>query len=236
MPSQRFVRAFALSVLAGLAMSWSAGARADPTQPARLGKVGDVWPDSIAFKDGEMALALMQTEGGYRLERRRVKIGGSGTDLHRRVAVEPAGEPVALLAGAGLAERSVAAANVPANACFGEATELTGKPTDERRTCQITLGANRIDVVVAARSIETEPNFWKRVFDLTLSHDGASRTLRGVATIVFAGDLDADGRLDLLVDTASHYNVSAEWHLFLSSAAHPGEPLAKVATFTTGGC
>ena len=54
--------------------------------------------------------------------------------------------------------------------------------------------------------------------------------------VAFAGDLDHDGKLDLLANVSSHLN---EWHpaLFLSSAAKDGEIVGRVAELsTTLGC
>ncbi len=56
-----------------------------------------------------------------------------------------------------------------------------------------------------------------------------------VPGVVWAGDLDRDGKLDLLLDTSNHYNVM-EKTLFLSSLASHGEHLRKAATFRTTGC
>ncbi len=51
----------------------------------------------------------------------------------------------------------------------------------------------------------------------------------------FAGDLDRDGKLDLLIDISVDEH---EWHpaLFLSSAAREGELVAKVAEIVSAGC
>ena len=54
-------------------------------------------------------------------------------------------------------------------------------------------------------------------------------------TVLWAGDLDHDGRLDLVIDTSWHYNLYAP-SLYLSSAAAPGQLVAKVATFSSAGC
>jgi hypothetical protein len=54
-------------------------------------------------------------------------------------------------------------------------------------------------------------------------------------TVLWAGDLDLDGGLDILLDTSDHYNVT-EMRLFLSSAVQR-EPLpSEVARFTHTGC
>ena len=54
-------------------------------------------------------------------------------------------------------------------------------------------------------------------------------------TIMWSGDLDNDGKIDLLVDTSYHYNVS-EVTLFLSSFATQGILPVKVASFHSTGC
>lgn len=53
--------------------------------------------------------------------------------------------------------------------------------------------------------------------------------------LIFAGDLDRDGRLDLILDTTDHYNLSRPT-LFLSGAAGKGELLHAVATHAATGC
>lgn len=54
-------------------------------------------------------------------------------------------------------------------------------------------------------------------------------------SLIWAGDLDGDNKLDLLLDMTDHYNVS-EIVLFLSSHASSGKLVKKVAAFRTVGC
>ena len=56
-----------------------------------------------------------------------------------------------------------------------------------------------------------------------------------VPTLMLAGDLDGDGKMDLLIDTSNHYNLSRVT-LYLSSAAGTGERVAPVAALQTTGC
>lgn len=53
--------------------------------------------------------------------------------------------------------------------------------------------------------------------------------------LLFAGDLDRDGRLDLIVDLSDHYNVSRPT-LFLSSGPTPGTLVRAVASYRSVGC
>lgn len=53
--------------------------------------------------------------------------------------------------------------------------------------------------------------------------------------LLWAGDIDRDGKLDLYVSVNQHYNVS-ERKLFLSSSAEEGQLVKEVADFVTSGC
>ena len=54
-------------------------------------------------------------------------------------------------------------------------------------------------------------------------------------SLIWAGDLDKDGKLDLYVSVNQHYNV-IERRLFLSSQADEGQLVAEVAELVTSGC
>jgi hypothetical protein len=53
--------------------------------------------------------------------------------------------------------------------------------------------------------------------------------------LFWAGDLDGDGRLDLVMNLSGHYNVS-ETTLFLSSTRQQGKLVRKAAVFRIVGC
>jgi hypothetical protein len=53
--------------------------------------------------------------------------------------------------------------------------------------------------------------------------------------IIFGGDLDDDNKLDLIIDTASHYNVTSPT-LYLSKPAEKGKAIKPVGVFATVGC
>lgn len=54
-------------------------------------------------------------------------------------------------------------------------------------------------------------------------------------TLLWAGDLDLDGKLDLLLDLTHHYNVE-DRVLFLSSQAEEGKLVKYIADFYNVGC
>ena len=53
--------------------------------------------------------------------------------------------------------------------------------------------------------------------------------------LLFAGDIDRDGRLDLILDTTDHYNLSRPT-LYLSTQAADGELVHRVAEHEAVGC
>jgi hypothetical protein len=53
--------------------------------------------------------------------------------------------------------------------------------------------------------------------------------------LLFAGDLDRDGHLDLILDATDHYNVGRPT-LYLSSPARDGELVRRVAVNESVGC
>jgi len=53
--------------------------------------------------------------------------------------------------------------------------------------------------------------------------------------LVWAGDLDGDGKLDLFMNLSDHYNVT-EATLFLSSRSRADKLVEPVAVFRTVGC
>ena len=71
--------------------------------------------------------------------------------------------------------------------------------------------------------------------DATVAGSGMLLGSEATPHLIFAGDLDRDGRLDLIFDTTDHYNVSRPT-LFLSGAAGEGELVRMVAEYHSVGC
>ncbi len=66
--------------------------------------------------------------------------------------------------------------------------------------------------------------------------EGVLDTDSGNTGLVWAGDLDGDGKLDLLLDVSNHYNAVINLRLFLSSHAKDGQLVEEVAAFHAVGC
>jgi hypothetical protein len=55
-------------------------------------------------------------------------------------------------------------------------------------------------------------------------------------TVVWAGDLDGDGLVDLVLNDRSHYALVFRYRLFLSSEAYPGSLVREVASTDAVAC
>ena len=54
--------------------------------------------------------------------------------------------------------------------------------------------------------------------------------------IAWAGDLDGDGMMDVILNHRFHYNVYINYRVFLSSLAKPGDLVREAASFIAVGC
>ncbi|MCD4700229.1 MAG: hypothetical protein K8S24_00080 [Candidatus Aegiribacteria sp.] len=55
-------------------------------------------------------------------------------------------------------------------------------------------------------------------------------------SVIWAGDLDGDGRIDLVLDDQVHYACLVFYKLFLSGEAEPGKLVKEVASFVASSC
>lgn len=203
-------------------------------------------------RDGERWLALRVDERGAELVE---------TTLHLRAVEDPVldapgerggrevGSPlgeagiVVFLRGAGLragpvaqaavAEESVGAAPVPARVltwrgrrlrldAHCEAVPFRHVETQPQHRCRFVFG----DGVRGQTLLESIG--WRAPDPERLATDAS-------AEVLFAGDLDRDGRLDLIVDLTDHYNI-ARPTLLLSSQAKDGELVGVAAAYESVGC
>ena len=201
---------------------------------------GDEVPDSTGDTKW---LALVQVEGRWALEEARVAVSpvedpvlddGSGPPTGRQVSTpDLVAEPVVLLRGPGLTAGPLTTAVEPLRPLFPGDTQPVSLPGTDPLTLQATgqvslteWGRTQLQRygLVATAGPKVVPLFP----EASLDAEG------DMPKVIYAGDLDRDGRLDLLVDTSDHYNVSS-LTLFLSSQAKRGMPLVAVATYRTTG-
>src|SRR6185436_15354073 len=187
--------------------------------------------DAISAKTGEEWFGLFSTREGYALHSCRIVVeavhdpfDARETDMTaKKVTVNGDPQPVFLVSGSEVfRDRDV-------NTLYFGRQRLTALH-------ELSLDLDPQSAYVLSTSgdpVEGHESFAN--FKVMLS---TGKTKQVVATIpytdedgppllLWAGDLDGDGKLDLLLDLTNHYNVS-EPTLFLSSRAQQGKLLSKV--------
>lgn len=105
-----------------------------------------------------------------------------------------------------------------------------------------TLSFNGVDYILSIHNPVGE-EYLTKGSALVLSVNGKSQTIRYLNNgcndcsweLLWAGDLDRDGKLDFWMDLSSHYNIT-DRVLFLSKPAGPGKLVKHVANFYSVGC
>jgi hypothetical protein len=205
------------------------------------------------FHEGEVRqrsaddwLALVDSKGGWMLQPARVEIAidhdpivdEDGEKSGRTVTAIAVDDPLLLVRGERVSPGQVTAARPDAADLSLDGTSV------------LTFGGTRY--ALRFRCGDEEDEFGFTECALLLVANGYAQPIATFAaqaweegklafagdvrpSVLWAGDLDRDGRLDLLLDASWHYNVFAPT-LYLSSAAKEGQLVAKVATFRSAGC
>jgi len=198
---------------------------------------GEFHGDEVTATDGERWTGLFRTDGGFELANKAVAVeyfedavvDGPGEKTGKRVGVENGINPIFLLRGInGLEEGPVAS-------IFDGNRWLKPGATED-------LGLEGTEYSLYATG-EGKDEWSIEGYRLVLASGGKSQELAGydiccddsMPALIWAGDLDRDGRLDLFLDLSNHYNVGRRT-LFLSSLAGDGELVGKAAEFVTYGC
>ncbi|MGH9769709.1 MAG: hypothetical protein ACREAB_19980 [Blastocatellia bacterium] len=238
-----------LSVLAGQVF----------VQTAKTGKVllvetGDGFHgDEAKAENGEKWLGLYVTKRGSSLLTSRVIVrrvvdpivdeeGGPMT--RKNVSVDQPVEPIFLVKGATMLKPG------PVTTIYrgGRAEThrlINGYDLASRKTFRLRLGDQEYQLKVLGRKVRYNENpnaeFVNLKLALVLGRQTQILYTPGIVSettpwkLLWAGDADGDGKLDLYVGVSWHYNVS-ETKLFLSSGAKPGQLVKEVAKFVTTGC
>lgn len=195
--------------------------------------------DEITANSGERWLGLFPTAKGFSLLRATLTVlavhdpvvdANPSVKTGKEVRVRRAGKSVFLLKGAGgprlgLVKTAFAGEKNLGNAeavklRLGKRNYLLKVVSDDPNPSELLMQNSRLILVSGRKS---------QVLFSAREHDDAGWAL------LWAGDLDGDGQLDLYVDLSAHYNVS-ERRLFLSTKASRRRLVREVAEFRTVGC
>ena len=223
-----------------------------PDLTASLLLPGTYHQDEVTAESGELWWAV--TRGPYALSLEQVKLDvqriwdpvidpDSGM-TGKQVQAQASGEVLFLFQGLPVAPGAVPAVlDSPTELPLRQPLELSLATADgerryrwrvERQTAAATAPA--ADPAGPCRLLlETETETQEITTFWCQEGDDGLIVSDGFPMLLWAGDLDRDGRLDFLIDLTDHYNVSQPT-LFVSSQAYGGELAAKVAEMWTVGC
>jgi hypothetical protein len=209
---------------------------------------GDYHGDEISAEDGSMWFALIQDEqGGARLEPRRV-----GVESVYDPVLDAEDGTTGKRVGAGQDDVLFYVRDLPGATSGSVATAYAGRG-DPLSLVGLDRGFELFERSAGALRLDCIGTETTRECALVLSHEGRQQVLGRWAAdasagesqlmlgseawphLRWAGDIDRDGRLDLLIDMTDHYNVSAPT-LFLSTQAKPGELVGAAAELRSVGC
>lgn len=200
--------------------------------------------DEVTAKNGERWLGLYVTNRGSHLFTSTVKIqrvldeivDGEGQKTGKDVSIDHPRDPVFLVKGATMLKPG------PATTTYLGGDEETHSFV-KKPNFKLKLAGQEYQLKIVSSYLRTSPDALPNAPRLVLSNGSLSQTLyslKGNAEditwyLLWAGDVDGDGKLDLYVNLSWHYNVSAR-KLFLSSQASEGQLVRKIAEFVTTGC
>ena len=233
-----------------------------PPPPAprgyRLAMVGDFHADEQKLEDGEEVFALRKIGDKFSTNRVKIRqtrildeiVDGDGPPTGVRVTIVPSSaDIVALIDGEAIRRGPLPVCtgltHPPQTGRFSfGGTEYTLEVIKTRPTeAQVAADGTHYTVVLSktktAQTGEPSPAIdapGAKMMAPARSAPLTSQAMPKFIKVLFAGDLDGDGALDLLLDTKSHYNHRYSWQLWLSSIAPPGALMGLAAKYVAVGC
>jgi len=248
---------FVAVIITAIAVANSNGPCCYGAAPAqKLLMTGHFHGDEVQAKSGEIWLGLFRTRnGGYELRNTKIKVdreydgivdfGDKEVKTTGKALSVPHGDPIFLVRGLSELKPGRVATAAPTQ------PYRKSEALDRHLTCGQTITLKFKNqcarLIVSGRPVKDKDGYdWQSFgYKVTLQCTGRSQVIYGSddchvyidgsPSLIWAGDLDGDGRIDLFIDMTNHYNVSAPT-LFLSSKAGRGRQVKKVAGFWCCGC
>lgn len=209
-------------------------------QTEQILMVGIFHGDEVSAVDGEEWDVLYSRDGSFFLEKAQIKIelvedviiDNKGEKTGKKVSVDIEGEPVLLLKNISNITPGEVSTSINSKIYFFENDSIKAETAYDDYLIGMNIIDSKADLFISDGTVN------QTLKEFTAYLTGDSYYMFGdeaMPSLIWAGDLDGDNKLDLLLDMTDHYNVS-EVSLFLSSHASKGKLAKKVAVFRTAGC
>jgi len=211
---------------------------------------GDFHGDEVTARNGEHWLALHVTpDGTARLRPATLEVSAiedvildePGQRTGRRVGSAGMVDVRLYLRGTDLRAGRVEAGRIepgPEGAVFNRRIGWKGRTVSLESHCETAAPTDAGDPKVACRVELVDGERRQTLATMDGYRDENGRWVLGddaEPQLIFAGDLDRDGRLDLILDTSNHYNMQRPT-LFLSSRATGGAIVEVAGQHVSVGC
>ena len=208
----------------------------------QLLQVGAFHGDEVSAESGEVWLGLYSTPDGYTLIPSRITVetvydpfvDNAGEKTGRAVSVEGQTRPLFLIKGLDAPEVESIKTLSAEHTILSPGKSLNLRLDDANKSHLTAYGEGE----VGPNGFTSLENYSLELSKGQLSQEllAYSATNGAIPTLLWAGDLDGDNQLDLVVNATPHYVVSSAPILFLSSMAKDGNLVQKVAIFIATGC
>lgn len=209
----------------------------------RLLLTGQFHGDEISAESGETWYGLFADGDGFKLVATRIEVAivedaimdAEGEKTGKEVSLEFEGEPLFLVRGSeDFQAGPVKTAFRGAKFLYpGQSEVMTLAPSKYFR---LSAFGEALDGLYEAELKDYTLKFVQGQGEKqTIVRYEQLYSLDGRPELLWAGDLDRDGKLDLFFNLTDHYNVMG-YTLFLSSKSGEGEYLRKVAELILTGC
>ena len=208
----------------------------------QLLQVGAFHGDEVSAKSGEIWLGLYPTPDGHALIPSRITVetvydpfvDNAGEQTGKVVSVEEQTPPLFLIKGLSTSERESIKILSDTQTILSPGKSLNLRLDDENESYLTVYGEGD----VGPNGFTSLENYSLELSNGQLSQEllAYGSTNGAIPTLLWAGDLDGDGQLDLLINATPHYTVYSAPMLFLSSMAQGGNLVQKVAIFIATGC
>ena len=208
----------------------------------QLLQVGMFHGDEVSAESGEVWLGLYSTPDGYALIPSRITVetvydplvDNAGESTGKVVSVEERTRPLFLIKGLDAPKRASIKTLSTEGVILSPGKSLDLRLDNENEYHLTTYGEGDI----GPNGFTSLENYSIELSQGQLSQEllAYSSTNGAIPTLLWTGDLDGDGQLDLLINATPHYAIYSAPMLFLSSMAKDGNLVQKVAIFVATGC
>ena len=199
-------------------------------------KVGQFFAEQVQYESGENWFGLFRSAKGDELYQTKITIEKISTPFDEgdepggvTVAVDRIGNPIFLVKGSNRFRSGPINSLLHDNLFLYPAQDLS-LSLEKRHYNLLAFGTTNDEGHILSYGLRLWDSKLRKYQTIAQIDNPGWETTQNSFNILWAGDLDADGRLDLFLNLSEHYAGKA-YALFLSSFADEGFLLKRVATF-----